>query len=88
MNKVSKVLLKSFFTNISLSVIKIISGIIGASGALIADGIHSLSDTTTDVFAIIGHKLSTKPANREHPYGHGKIEYITCIIIGFIVMCM
>ena len=88
MNKVSKVLIKSFLTNICLSIIKIVSGIIGASGALIADGIHSLSDTTTDVFAIIGHKLSTKPADHEHPYGHGKIEYITCIIIGFIVMFM
>ena len=88
MNKVSKVLLKSFFTNITLSIIKIISGILGASGALIADGIHSLSDTMTDVFAIIGHKLSNKPADHEHPHGHGKIEYITCIIIGFIVMFM
>lgn len=88
MNKITKVLLKSFITNILLSVIKIISGIIGASGALIADGIHSLSDTITDIFAIIGNKLSGKPADEKHPFGHGKIEYITCIFIGIIIMTM
>ena len=88
MNKITKVLLKSFITNIILSTIKIISGIIGKSGALIADGIHSLSDTITDVFAIIGHKLSIKPADDKHPYGHGKIEYITCIGIALIITAM
>lgn len=88
MNKITKVLLKSFITNIILSTIKIISGIIGKSGALIADGIHSLSDTITDIFAIIGHKLSIKPADDKHPYGHGKIEYITCIGIALIITAM
>ena len=87
-SNVTKVLLHSFITNVVLSVIKIVSGVIGASGALIADGIHSLSDTFTDVFAIVGHKLSLKPADREHPFGHGKIEYVTCLIIGFIIMIM
>ncbi len=88
MNKITKVLLKSFFTNISLSIIKIVSGLIGASGALIADGVHSLSDTLTDTFAIIGHKLSTKPADYNHPFGHGKIEYLTCLFIGFVIIFM
>lgn len=85
MKKITKVLLKSFITNILLSAIKIITGIIGASGALIADGLHSLSDTVTDVVAIVGSKLSAKPADSKHPYGHGKIEYITCILIGIAV---
>lgn len=87
-SKITKVLIHSFITNIILSLIKIISGIVGASGALIADGIHSLSDTMTDVFAILGHKLSMKPADKEHPFGHGKIEYITCVVIGFVIMAM
>lgn len=86
MNNITKVLIKSFITNVLLSVVKIISGIIGTSGALVADGIHSLSDTTTDIFAIVGHKLSTKPADEKHPFGHGKIEYLTCIFIGIIIM--
>ncbi len=88
MSKVTKVLMHSFITNIVLALVKIISGIIGASGALIADGIHSLSDMLTDVFAMAGHKLSLKPADKEHPFGHGKIEYITCIVIGFVIMVM
>lgn len=88
MKNITKVLLKSFITNILLSITKIISGIIAKSGALIADGVHSLSDTITDVFAIVGHKLSIKPADDKHPYGHGKIEYITCIIIGLVIMIM
>lgn len=88
MSLVTRVLLKSFVTNISLSVVKIISGLIGASGALVADGLHSLSDTITDVFAIAGHKLSSKPADDKHPLGHGKIEYLTCLVIGVIVMAM
>lgn len=88
MNKITKVLLKSFITNTLLSIVKIISGIVGKSGALIADGIHSLSDTITDVFAILGHKLSTKPADEKHPYGHGKIEYITCIGIAIVITIM
>ena len=88
MSKVTKVLMHSFITNIVLALVKIISGVIGASGALIADGIHSLSDMLTDVFAMAGHKLSLKPADKEHPFGHGKIEYITCIVIGFVIMVM
>ena len=88
MKKITKVLIHSFITNIILALVKIVSGIIGASGALIADGVHSLSDTLTDVFAILGHKLSMKPADNEHPFGHGKMEYITCIVIGLVVMTM
>lgn len=88
MKKITKVLIHSFITNIILALVKIVSGIIGASGALIADGVHSLSDTLTDVFAILGHKLSMKPADNEHPFGHGKMEYITCIVIGLVIMGM
>lgn len=88
MKKITKVLIHSFITNTILALVKIVSGIIGASGALIADGVHSLSDTLTDVFAILGHKLSMKPADNEHPFGHGKMEYITCIVIGLVIMTM
>ena len=88
MSLVTSVLLKSFITNVSLSVVKIVSGLIGSSGALIADGLHSFSDTLTDIFAIAGSKLSSKPADDKHPLGHGKIEYLTCLVIGVIVMAM
>lgn len=78
----------SMITNIFLSVIKIIAGIIGKSSALIADGIHSFSDLTTDIVAVIGNLLSKKPADEKHPYGHGKIEYVTSIIISFVILVL
>ena len=88
MDKVNKVMLKSLFTNIFLSIFKIIFGLLGKSGALVADGIHSLSDMLTDIFASIGNTLSKKPADPEHPFGHGNAEYLTCLGIGLIVGIM
>ena len=88
MDKVNKVMLKSLFTNIFLSIFKIFFGLLGKSGALVADGIHSLSDMLTDIFASIGNTLSKKPADPEHPFGHGNAEYLTCLGIGLIVGIM
>ncbi|MCM1370580.1 MAG: cation diffusion facilitator family transporter [Clostridium sp.] len=85
-NNVSKVIIKSIITNLFLVVIKILCGIFMYSNALIADGIHSLSDLVTDFVAIIGNHLSKKPADDKHPYGHGKIEYITSIIISVFII--
>lgn len=76
----------SFFTNFFLSLLKIFAGIFGGSGALIADGFHSFSDLVTDLVAIFGSKLSLKPADEKHPYGHGKIEYITSIFIAVVIL--
>ena len=81
-----KVLLVSFFANIFLSLIKVIIGFIGKSSALISDGVHSFSDLITDVVAIFGSSLSMKPADNEHPYGHGKLEYITSFVIGLTIV--
>lgn len=86
MNKITKVMQTSIITNLFLAIIKIISGILFVSHALMADGIHSLSDLITDIVAIIGTKISMRPADEKHPYGHGKIEYITSIIIGVIII--
>lgn len=83
---VHKVMKTSMITNVSLAVLKICTGFIFKSGALISDGIHSFSDLMTDIFAIIGNKLSLKPADKEHPYGHGKIEYLTSMFIGFVII--
>ena len=86
MNKNTKVMVVSLITNIFLALIKIVGGIIGKSSALLADGIHSMSDFATDIFAIIGSYLSNKPADKEHPYGHGKIEYLVSIFIGVVII--
>ena len=88
MNKVTTVLLKSFIVNTVLVFIKFIIGFIGKSNALLADGVHSLSDLATDVVAMVGSKLSDKPADKEHPYGHGRLEYVTSIIIGIVILVL
>lgn len=81
-------LLISFIGNIFLSILKIVAGIIGNSKSLIADGIHSFSDLSTDIVAIIGIKLSNKPADKDHPYGHGKYEYITSSTISITIILL
>lgn len=86
MNIATCSLLKSFVINLFLSIIKIIFGFIGKSSALIADGLHSFSDLATDAVSLFGAHYSLKPADEEHPYGHGRFEYLTCLIIGIVVL--
>lgn len=88
MNVTTKALLRSFIMNLFLSVCKIITGMIGKSSALIADGIHSFSDLATDSVAIFGNHYALKPADKEHPFGHGKVEYLTCFVIGIVVLAL
>lgn len=85
-NNVSRVMIISAITNIFLALVKVITGILLTSTALISDGIHSFSDLLTDFVAIIGGYLSLKPADKKHPYGHGKIEYLTSLIIGILII--
>lgn len=86
MCKENKVMAVSMVVNFLLAVTKIIVGIIGFSTPLIADGIHSFSDLATDVFAMLGNYLSHKPADEKHPFGHGKLEYLTSMGIGLIIL--
>lgn len=71
-----------FFANLLLSVGKIAAGIVGRSGAMIADGIHSVSDFVTDLVVMIFVKVSAMPKDEDHDYGHGKFETLATIIIG------
>lgn len=88
MEKVTKVLVKSLIVNVLLTLTKFVFGLIYKSKVLVADGIHSLSDLATDIVSIYGSKLSLKPADNEHPYGHGKIEYLTSIVIGAVILAL
>lgn len=88
MEKVTKVLVKSLIVNVLLTLTKFVFGLIYKSKVLVADGIHSLSDLATDIVSIYGSKLSLKPADTEHPYGHGKIEYLTSIVIGAVILAL
>lgn len=85
-DKTNKYMTVSLIANLFLSIIKIVFGLIGNVKSLIADGIHSLSDLITDFVAIIGNYLSKKPADIDHPRGHGKIEYITSLIISCFII--
>ena len=62
----------TIFTNIVLALFKIIAGILGHSSAMLADGVHTLSDVLTTIIVVIGLKVSSKEADEEHPYGHEK----------------
>ncbi|MFW0078955.1 MAG: cation diffusion facilitator family transporter [Coxiella endosymbiont of Haemaphysalis qinghaiensis] len=78
--------LVSAVVNSLLALFKISVGIIGYSQALIADGIHSLSDLITDSLVIIAGHLGAQSPDKEHPYGHGRIETIGAIIISMILI--
>lgn len=81
-NKILVVTWVGLCVNFSLSIIKLIFGIFGKSHVVIADAIHSLSDLSTDLAIIIGVKFWTKPADKEHPHGHHKIEMLVTLSIG------
>lgn len=72
--------------NVILAVVKYIFGVISGSSALIADATHSASDYVTDLAVLIGLKLSSRPADEDHPYGHGKYETMTTLIIGIAIV--
>jgi cation diffusion facilitator family transporter len=72
--------------NIVLALLKIISGNIFKSMSLISDGLNSLSDLITNILVIIGLKVGENPEDKEHPFGHGKIESVFSVIIGTFIM--
>ena len=72
--------------NVFLSVIKIFAGVIGNSTAMIADGIHSASDIITSVGVLIGNKISSKPGDKEHNYGHEKAETLVSFLLSIILV--
>lgn len=74
------------FTNITLTLLKLVAGILGRSGAMIADGVHSLSDFATDIVILMGFRIVNKPADKTHNYGHGKFETLVTIIIGVVLI--
>lgn len=71
--------------NVLLAMFKLFSGVIGKSGAMISDAVHSLSDVFATLVAFIGVVLSKRPEDREHPYGHERIECVASLILGLIL---
>ncbi len=75
----------SILVNCLLFIIKITAGIKIQSAALIADAVHTLADSATSIVIIIGFKISQKPSDAEHPFGHGRIEPIATLIISILL---
>ena len=72
--------------NIALSVIKVVIGLSAASLALVADGIHSLSDIATDIAVLLGLRLASKKPDQSHPYGHGRAETFSAGLVALILI--
>lgn len=72
--------------NLILSIIKIGVGFISGSVSIMADGFNNLSDMASSIVTMVGIKLANRPADKEHPFGHGRIEYLSALIVAFMVM--
>jgi cation diffusion facilitator family transporter len=72
--------------NIALSVIKVVIGLLATSLALVADGIHSLSDFATDIAVLLGFRLGSKEPDQSHPYGHGRAETFSAVLVAIILI--
>lgn len=80
--KGEKITIACIIGNIVLSALKLAAGIIGGSKAMIADSLHSASDIVATSVVLVGIKVAQKPADSEHPYGHGKVEPIAAAFVG------
>jgi len=72
--------------NLLLCAFKITVGLLTASISIIADGFNNLSDMGSSVITILGFKLANKPADKDHPFGHGRIEYMSAFIVAILIM--
>lgn len=72
--------------NFLLLLFKFFAGIVGHSAAMLADAVHSLSDFVTDIIVIVFVRISSKPEDEGHDYGHGKYETLATAIIGIVLL--
>ena len=75
-------------TNVLLFIIKLVVGIVANSISIIADAINNLSDSGASLVTLVGFKISGKPADAEHPFGHARAEYISSLIVSFIIVIL
>lgn len=80
--EVRRVTVWGLLVNLALSAVKFTFGLLGASQSLIADAVHSLSDSVTDIAVLIGVRFWSAPPDETHPYGHGRIETLITFLIG------
>ncbi len=73
-------------TNLLLAAVKMVTGTVAGSVSIFADGINNLSDSASSIVTLVGFKLAGKPADAEHPFGHERIEYISGLIVSFVIL--
>ena len=76
----------NMITNVLLFVAKFTVGTIAGSVSITADAVNNLSDAGTQIVSLISFRISAKPADREHPFGHARIEYVASMIVSFLVL--
>ena len=84
--EIYRVTLAGTVVNVLLTVFKFAAGVLGASAAMIADAVHSLSDLLTDFVVLLFVKLSSRPADSDHPYGHGKYETLATAMVAIALL--
>jgi len=84
-SRVSRVGWVGLLCNLVLAAAKAAAGILGHSQALLADALHSLTDSVTDIAVILGVRYWTAPADEDHPHGHGRIETLITVVIGLAI---
>jgi cation diffusion facilitator family transporter len=73
-------------TNLILATIKLVAGIISFSIAIVADALNNLSDAGSSIISFVSFKIAAKPADKEHPFGHARIEYVSSMIVSFLIL--
>lgn len=86
--RIYRVTIAGSLINTLLLAFKFVAGILGGSAAMIADAVHSLSDFLTDLVVLAFLKLSSKPQDKDHDYGHGKFETLATVIIGLVLLAV
>ena len=81
-----KVLIYSMINNLVIASIKVFGGLFYGLGSLLADGLHTFSDFITDIVCLIGSKISKKKPTKYHPFGFGKVEYLTNLFVGVVLL--
>lgn len=74
--------------NVILSVFKMIFGAVTKSIAIVADGVNNLFDAFSSILSLVGFRISEKPADKKHPFGHGRIEYVSALALAFFILVM
>lgn len=85
-HQIVKTSVVGIIANVFLAVLKAVIGMISGSIAIMLDAVNNLSDAASSVITIVGTKLAAKPADRKHPFGYGRIEYLSAMIISVIVL--